>query len=130
MNSKIIIIIVSVLLLLIIGTILLIFKLNYHDTKRYVLNYKISAGIPFKWVYEIEDDSIVKCVETKVVRNDNKRGKVGAPIYTDYVFKGLKKGKTTVTFKYVYIGVEEKVEREDKYTFEVDKDLNINLVKE
>ena len=35
------------------------------------LVYKINAGIPFKWVYEIEDESIVKFEESYQIRNDN-----------------------------------------------------------
>ncbi len=91
------------------------------------LTYKISAGIPFKWQYEIEDETIVKLTKSYVTKNENTRGKVGAPIYTKYIFEGLKEGKTTITFKFINI-TNEKPTREEKYFIKVDKDKNIELL--
>jgi predicted secreted protein len=52
---------------------------------------------------------------------------VGATISTNYVFKGVKEGKTTITFKYVNI-ISNAVEKEEKVTVKVDKHKNISLV--
>ena len=98
MNKK-IIIIVSLLLLVIIVIGVKIFK----DDSALELTYETNGGVPFKWEYQIEDESIVEYVKLYVVKDENKNGKVGAPIYTNYVFKGLKKGTTTITFRYVNI---------------------------
>ena len=88
------------------------------------LTYKISAGIPFKWQYDIEDETIVKLTKSYVTKNENTGGKVGAPIYTKYIFEGLKEGKTTITFKFVNI-TNEMPTKEEKYFIKVDKDKNV-----
>ena len=44
----------------------------------------------------------------------------------NYVFKGLKEGKTTIIFKYVSLDGE--VVKEEKQTVKVDKNKNISLV--
>ena len=93
------------------------------------LTYEINAGIPFKWEYEIEDDSIVGFVKSYVVQDDNTGGKVGAPIYTNYVFRGLKEGTTTITFKVVSITGEYPDSNIEKNIVKVDKDLNVILVR-
>jgi len=93
------------------------------------LTYEINAGIPFKWEYEIEDESIVGFVKSYVVRDDNKGGKVGASVYTDYVFKGLKEGTTTITFRTVSITGEYPDSNIEKNIVRVDKNLNVTLVK-
>ena len=121
-----IIIIITILLLL---GIFMISKYVINDTssKTIELTYKINAGIPFKWEVEIEDESIVKLDKTYILKDENKGSITGAPIYTNYVFKGLKKGTTNVTFKYVNF-IEKKVDKEEKHTFKVDDNLNISLV--
>ena len=91
------------------------------------LTYKISAGIPFKWQYDIEDETIVKLTKSYVTKNENTGGKVGAPIYTKYIFEGLKEGKTTITFKFVNI-TNEMPTKEEKYFIKVDKDKNVELI--
>lgn len=131
MLSRIIFLIIA-LVFLMLGTVIIIFKvIPGEDKKKIELTYTINAGIPFKWEYEIEDEEIVKCVGTHVIRNDNKHGKVGGKIATNYVFKGFKEGTTNVTFKFVSITGEDRgngtVER---HTLKVDKDLNISLVTE
>ena len=91
------------------------------------LTYKISAGIPFKWQYDIEDETIIKLKNSYVTKNENTGGKVGAPIYTKYIFEGLKEGKTTITFKFVNI-TNEMPTKEEKYFIKVDKDKNVELI--
>ena len=130
MSKKIIIgitIVVAVVLLL----ILVLIGIKYiakEDTKKLEITKEINAGIPFKWEYTIEDSSIVKCSKVYVLKDENTNGKVGAPVYKNYVFKGLKEGKTTVIFKLVSITDEDYPSEEEKYNIRVDKDLNISLV--
>lgn len=130
MSKKIIIgitIVVAVVLLL----VLVLIGIKYivkEDTKKLEITKEINAGIPFKWEYTIEDSSIVKCSKVYVLKDENTNGKVGAPVYKNYVFKGLKEGKTTVIFKFVSITDEDYPSEEEKYNIRVDKDLNISLV--
>jgi hypothetical protein len=100
---------------------MLFFKKN--NPKELRLNYEISAGIPYKWEYEIKDESIVKFNGFRVTRDDNKGGKVGGKVAKDYIFVGLKEGETTITFRFVYISG--RVENEEVHHVIVDKDLNI-----
>ena len=124
-------IIIVLVVLLVIG--LTIFGLNIYfasnKNKELRINYEISAGIPFKWVYEIEDTSIVEFSGTRTTRNDNKGGLVGGKIGTDYVFKGLKEGETTIIFKLISLSHENEVDQEDVYHVRVDKELKIYLIK-
>ena len=90
------------------------------------LTYETYGGAPHKWEYKIEDESIVKFVKTKDITPDNEKNLVGGVVYTNYVFKGLKQGKTTITFKYVNI-VDNTVEKEETVNVMVDKNKNISL---
>ena len=96
-------------------------------SKTLELTYKTNGGVPYEWKYEIKDESIVKFVKSYEVENKNKDGMVGAPISTNYVFKGLKEGKTTITFKYVSI-TDGTVDKKETVTIKVDKNKNISLV--
>ena len=89
--------------------------------------YSVNGGVPYKWVYEIGDENIVSFVKSYVVEDKNVDGLVGAPISTNYVFKGLKEGITTVTFKYISLIENERVVRSEKHLLKVDKDGNIAL---
>lgn len=124
MKKKVIIIVLAILLISIITMGILISRKNSNKLE---LTYEINAGIPYRWEYEIEDESIVKFVKSYVIRDDNKDGIVGASIYTNYVFEGLKEGKTHITFKYVNF-VDNIVEKEEKHTVRVDKRGKISLV--
>ena len=101
-----------------------------NNSKVLELTYEINAGIPFKWEYEIEDESIVKFVKSYVVKDENTGAKAGASVYTNYVFEGLKEGTTTITFKTVSITGEYPDSNIEKNIVKVDKDLNISLVEE
>ena len=72
----------------------------------------------WEWQYEIEDESIVKFVKSYVIEDKNKDGLVGAPIYTNYVFEGVKDGTTFVTFKYVSL-VDGSVVKKEKIKLKV-----------
>ncbi len=96
--------------------------------KKLELVYKISAGIPFRWEFEIKDNNIVEFVKSYVIRDDNKGALVGAHVYTKYVFKGMKEGKTTISFRLVSITGEHDIQDEDKYMVMVNKNMNISLI--
>ena len=127
MKVKIIIIIIAVLL---IGGLLIIKILNDQEKshKQLELTYEINAGIPFRWEFEIEDESIVEFKKSYVIRNDNKGGLVGGKIVTNYVFVGKKEGVTKVTFKYVNFTDDNYPTKEEVHKIKVDKDKNISLV--
>ena len=125
MNFK--VIIIACVLLLIGGVCFMLFS-KKKNPKELELTYKISAGIPFKWEFEIEDDSVVSFDRKYVVRNDNKGGIVGAHVYTNYVFKGLKEGDTTITFKVVSITGEYDEQVKEEHKVKVDKNLHITLL--
>lgn len=118
-------ILIMVLILLIIG--LVIFIYDKKSSKELELTYKISAGIPYKWVYKIDDESIVKFVKSYVLKDENKGGMTGAKVYTNYVFKGLKEGITSITFKCVSIE-DDSVSEEEINRVQVDKEGNISLL--
>ena len=100
------------------------------SSKELELTYEINAGIPFKWVYEIEDSEIVQFVKSYVVKDENTDGKVGASVYTNYVFKGVKEGTTTITFKTVSITGEYEDSNIEVHKVKVDSNGNISLIKE
>ena len=127
MKIKILICALIVIVLTTIITILALVISNINSSKQLELTYKINAGIPYRWEYKIEDENIVKFVKSYTVKDENKGGKVGAPVYTKYIFKGLKEGKTTVTFKLVNF-TDGTVESEDKYKVKVDKNNNISIL--
>lgn len=129
MNKKIIL----VLIIFFIAIIFLIIKFGGsskdNNFKTLELAYKTNGGVPYEWQYEIENKDIVEFVKSYQVDNQNKNGLVGAPITINYVFKGLKEGTTTITFKYVNITNGE-VDREEKNIVKVDNGKNISLVVE
>jgi len=126
MNKK-VLILIGIIVVLLIGGVIISLNIFDESSKILELTYKQNAGIPYKWEYKIEDESIVKFVKSYVVEDDNKDGKVGAPIYTNYVFKGIKKGTTTITFKFINI-TNNKVEKEEVNKVKVDEFGNISLV--
>ena len=125
MNRKLFIILGIVLLIIIVVVIILID--NNKNGKILELTYKSNGGVPFKWEYVIEDPSIVEFVKSYELKNENKGPIAGAPIYTNYVFRGLKEGTTTVTFRYVSI-TDGHVAKEEINNIAVDKNKNIAIV--
>lgn len=93
------------------------------------LTYSINAGIPFKWEVEVEDKSIVKYVKNYVVKDENKGALVGAKVYKNYVFEGLKEGTTTIKFKYINF-TDNIVSEEITHKVKVDENKNIILIDE
>ena len=128
MKKKIIVILSFILLVIFTITTILISK-TFNTSKKLELTYNTNAGVPYKWEYEIEDPTIVKFYKKYEIENENKNGLVGGKISTNYVFKGLKRGKTTITFKYIDIRTKE-VEKEETINVRVDKFRNISLTAE
>ena len=119
-------------ILLLIGTILLLILLVFitckiiFKSKQIELTYKSNGGVPYKWEYIIEDESIVKFVRSYVLEDKNDGTLVGAPIYTNYVFKGLKKGRTKIKFQYINF-VDGTIGKEEVVNVLVDKNKNISI---
>lgn len=128
MNKKIIVLCVFAVLFIIGFAVVTIIIKNYKSPKELEITYRKSAGVPFKWTYVIEDPTIVECEKVYTVKDENINGKVGAPVYNNYVFKGLKEGITKVIFKYVSIVDKDYPETVEEHTIKVDKNLNISLV--
>ena len=126
MNKKVIVILSFILVVVLIITTVLISK-TFNTSKKLELTYETNAGVPYKWEYEIENPTIVKFYKKYEIENENKNGLVGGKISTNYVFKGLRRGKTTITFKYIDIRTK-KVEKEEKINVKVDKFRNISLI--
>ena len=95
-------------------------------SKELELTYKSNGGVPYKWEYKIKDESIVEFVGTKDITSKKDKELNGGPVYTNYIFRGLKEGKTTITFKYVNF-VDGTVDKEETVTVKVDKNKNIAL---
>ena len=100
-----------------------------NKNKRLELIYKISAGIPFRWEYEIKDQDIVSFVKSKIIKDENKGALVGAPVYTKYIFKGLKEGETNIIFR-CFNFADDYISSEDIYKVRVDSKKNISLISE
>ena len=126
MNKKVIVILSFILVVVLTITTVLISK-TFNTSKKLELTYETNAGVPYKWEYEIENPTIVKFYKKYEIENENKNGLVGGKISTNYVFKGLRRGKTTITFKYIDIRTK-KVEKEEKINVKVDKFRNISLI--
>lgn len=126
MNKK-VIVILSIILLVVLSILIVVIHKTFNTSKKLELTYETNAGVPYKWEYEIEDPTIVKFYKKYELENENKNGLVGGKISTNYVFKGLRRGKTTITFKYIDIRTK-KVEKEEKLNIRVDKFRNISLV--
>ena len=127
MNKKAIIgIIVVISLAVVLCIVLKILIPSSSGYKELELTYKTNGGVPYKWAYEIEDNSIVEFVETKDITSEEDKALVGGPIYTNYIFRGLKEGKTIIIFRYINI-TDGSIEKEERVTVKVDRYKNISL---
>ena len=127
MNKKLLFAIIGIVIVAaIVGIVLFVMKGN-GGSNTIEFTYKTNGGVPYEWKYEIENKDIVEFVKQYEVDNQNGDDMVGAPISNNYVFKGLKKGTTTITFKYVNI-VDGSVDKEEKLNVKVDGRRNISLV--
>ena len=100
---------------------------NESGSKTIELTMQTNGGVPYEWQYEIKDMDTVEFVKSYEIDNQNKNGLVGAPISINYVFKGLKAGKTTITFKYVSLSDGE-IAQEKDFNIKVDNKKNISLI--
>ena len=106
----------------------MLFSKKNKKSKKLEISYKMSSGIPFKWEYEIIDETIVEFVKKEVKGEKTKRPICGGPITIYYYFKGLKEGKTKIVFKLVNL-TNNSLEKEEEYNISVDEKLNIALIR-
>lgn len=124
---KVLIVIFIVILIIVLTKIISIYKKM--KNKYLIINKKISAGIAFKWEFEIEDKTKVEFIENRVLKNKAKKNLCGGPIYTDYIFRGLSQGETKIIFRFKSI-TNEHPDSVEEYIVRVDEHNNIYLVKE
>lgn len=120
---------IVIVILAIVTSIAMILANQNKGKKEVEITMDINAGIPFKWEYKISDEKIVKFVKQYVKEDNNKDGMVGAKVSTNYVFEGLKEGKTQVIFSFVDI-TDGTISKQEIYTLKVDKNKNIEIVSE
>lgn len=101
--------------------------LKNKKTKKLEIVYDMNSGIPFRWEYEIKDNTICEFVESKSVGEKTKVPICGGKVETTYIFKGLKEGKTKIIFKLVNFA-DNYLSEINEYNIEVDKDNNITLL--
>ena len=85
-----------------------------------------NGGVPYKWEVSTSNKN-VKCVGMySVALNDAE----GGPVEEHYIFKGVKKGTTIITFKYVsVVDNKEEKDRRSSFTIEVNDKL-ISTIKD
>lgn len=93
-----------------------------------IISYRMSSGIPFRWEYEILNNKVIEFVRKDII-GGNSKITCGGPITINYIFKGLKKGKTTILFRYVNFA-DNYIDQEEKYEIIVDDNLNVTMKKE
>ena len=120
---------IVIVILAVVTSIAMILANQNKGKKEVEITMDINAGIPFKWEYKISDEKIVKFVKQYVKEDNNKDGMVGAKVSTNYVFEGLKEGKTQVIFSFVDI-TDGTISKQEIYTLKVDKNKNIEIVSE
>ncbi|MCI9434544.1 MAG: protease inhibitor I42 family protein [Bacilli bacterium] len=121
MNKKLIIILTSLICILSITAIILF---NVDEGKTLEITVTTNGGVPYSWQYEIEDEEIVKFVKKYTIEGDESLD--GGPVSINFVFEGLKEGKTIVKLKYVNVK-DNSIEKEKVYSVKVDKLKNISL---
>jgi predicted secreted protein len=62
------------------------------------ITLETNGGVPYKWSYEIDDDSVIEYVG--VESKDLDPGMDGGAVEETYSFKALKTGETDVVFEY------------------------------
>ena len=122
MNKKVLLIIVGIVLVVLIGIVLLIV---FNTPNQIEITREETRGVPYKWEFEIDDDSIVKFVKSYSLDKNMKTK--GGTENINYVFKGLKKGTTKVIFRKVDLHSGEIVS-EDTINFRVDARKHISLL--
>lgn len=91
---------------------------------KFEIKQSMNSGVEFKWIYSIENEDIVKLVDITEKGEDELVD--GGLVDLTYTFKALKKGRTTITFK--YISLDGTITDETRvYNISVDKNMNINI---
>lgn len=80
----------------------------------------IAGGIPYEWVYSIEDAKVVKYKDMTEKSGET----LGSSTEQHYIFEGLKEGITTIKFELKSI-TDDSIEETKNYDVVVDKDLKI-----
>lgn len=128
MSQKSVIIGIIVGIILIIGSVVLVILNPFGErNKNLEITVNTNGGVPYKWVYEIEDESVVQYVKDYVVEKNTDKNVEGGRVQINYVFKGVKPGNTKVKLKYVSI-VDGSVDTEESYNLKVDRRNNVSLV--
>ena len=91
------------------------------------ITYSVSSGIHFRWEYDIEDESIIKFEKINYVSEKTKEPICGGKVDHHYLFKGLKKGKTRIIFKYVNFA-DNYLSEMNTYEVEVKDDLTVTIL--
>lgn len=123
---RIIIIFALVIALAVTGLLVASLILYKYKNKEYIL--KTNGGVPFRWEYSIEDESVIELSKNYSKSKWKYRNMSGAPVEIHYVFKGKKAGTTTIKFRYVSI-IDDKVSIEEVHKVQVDKNLRIKEIK-
>ena len=82
----------------------------------------IAGGIPYEWVYSIEDAKVVKYKDMTEKSGET----MGSSTEQHYIFEGLKEGTTTIKFELKSI-TDDSIEETRNYDVVVDKNLNITI---
>ena len=82
----------------------------------------IAGGIPYEWVYSIEDDKIVKYKDMTEKSGET----MGSNTEQHYIFEGLKEGKTTIKFELKSI-TDDTIDQTKNYDVVVDKNLKVTI---
>ena len=90
------------------------------------IKYNLSSGIPFKWEWEVEDQTICNLVKCTSHGEQSKEPICGGKVETTYFFQGLKSGTTKIIFKCINFA-DNVVSEIDEYTVTVDQKLKIKL---
>ena len=89
------------------------------------ITLETNGGVPYEWVYKIEDDSIVSHVGLKTKALDSTEGGVVEETHT---FRALKEGETNIVFDYKdFVDEGEMSLKENIYRAKVDKNLNLTI---
>ena len=104
-----------------------LFKKKNNSSKKIEISYDISSGIPFRWEYEIEDNTIVELIKKETKGEKTRVPICGGQLNIKYIFKGLKEGKTKIIFKLVNFA-DNYIDREEVYNISVDNNLNIKII--
>ena len=84
-----------------------------------------NGGVPYEWVYRIEDESIIEHTGVSSKALDSNEG--GA-VEETHTFRALKEGETNVVFEYKsFVDEDGSIMKQNNYRVKVDKNLNITI---